>query len=362
MEIEKLWSAPVHPNSYLWTSPCVQSASTLLGPMSLTRNIWRICSKKCKLCSDSSAMTSFLFHPALPEGLTNTFKPWFEKRLFRFVDIVDYKTLKPHSFESLQSLFQLPRECCYTHTQICSYLQRSLSSTTVSLPTRFERLCRSGSSTKGLISDIYRILLDPDPELSPGHSYMSKWHAILGHELPLDTWRLIWRRAAKTSLCVSHKENQYKLLMFWYHTPSLLNKLNPAVSPLCWRCGNSRGTQFHLFWECPGIRSFWIAVNALLYDILGIRFTLSPQLFILNIPESSIPRYSTKLLIHILTAARCIIALFWKRSSAPSRLDLCSRVKEVCLMEYMTALSHNQVDLFHKIWSLWDFYIAEHDN
>lgn len=155
MEIEKLWIAPIHPNSFLWSSPCTRTSPSLLGPMSLTRDVWRICSKKFRLCSRSSAMTSFLFHPAFPESMTGTFRPWFERGLFRFVDVVDYKTRKIHSFDSLQSMFNLPRDCYYSYIQLCSYMQRSLSSTVASMPTVFERICMVGSPTEGLISPIY---------------------------------------------------------------------------------------------------------------------------------------------------------------------------------------------------------------
>lgn len=148
--------------------------------------------------------------------------------------------------------------------------------------------------------------------------------------------------------------------MFWYHTPSLLNKLNPTVSPLCWCCGFSRGTQFHLFWECSGnTECFWNTVNTLLHDVLGIRFSLDLQLFLLNVSEC--PIGAMNLRIHMLTAARCLIALFWKRSTTPTLLDLWARIKDVRLLEYMMALSHNKADLFFKVWSPWDLYSAEHE-
>lgn len=175
----------------------------------------------------------------------------------------------------------------------------------------------------------------------------------------MDTWRVFWRRAVKTSLCVSYRENQYKFLMHWYHTPSLLNKLNPNISNLCWRCGKHRGTQFNLFWERPGIQTYWI--NNLLYDVLGIRFPLEPQLFLLNVTDCAVPKFVMKLLLHILTAARCLIALFWMRSMPSASLDLLTRIKDIRIVEYMTAISYNRADLFHKIWAPWDLYCADND-
>lgn len=128
----------------------------------------------------------------------------------------------------------------------------------------------SGPTTKGLIYDIYRILSDPIPDRPHRHSYMDKWDLYLNDTLPLETWQALWKRATKMSLCVTYRENQFKLLMFWYHTPSLLHKLNPNISSLCGRCGTSRGTQFYLFRNCPRIHPFWVTVNALLYEVLGV--------------------------------------------------------------------------------------------
>lgn len=111
-EIEELWIAPIHPNSFLWSSPCVQAPTPLLGPMSLTRQVWKTCSRKFGLCSQSSAVTSFLLHPEFPESLTGTFRPW----LFRFVDVVDYRTRKIHTFDSLRSMFSLPRDSLFIYS------------------------------------------------------------------------------------------------------------------------------------------------------------------------------------------------------------------------------------------------------
>lgn len=102
-------------------------------------------------------------------------------------------------------------------------------------------------------------------------------------------------------------------------------------------------------------------VNTLFQEVLGIQFSLDPQLFLLNVSERALPKYSTKLLLHIHTAARCLIALFWKRDSAPTLIDLIARIKSIRTMEYLTALCNNQIDHFSKMWSLWDHYSASQD-
>lgn len=314
MEIEKLWVAPTHPNSFLWATSNIRMSSPLLGPMVLTREVWRTCADKFGLSSASSAMTSFLFNPQFPDSLGGlSMKPWFDKKLFRFADIVDCKTRRLLSFESLQDTFSLPRNSYYSYLQISHFMKTALAADSVSLPTKFEMLCRQGVSTKGLISNIYKMLIDPPSDDPIRHSYMTKWESYLDMQLPYDTWQLIWRRAAKSSTCMSYKENQYKILMLWYHTPALLHSLFPTSPDNCWRCGETGGTLFHIYWDCPEIRSYWTTVQSVVQQVIGIDIPLTPLAYILNATSCQLGRLSSRLLLHILTAAKCLIAAFWKK-------------------------------------------------
>lgn len=106
-------------------------------------------------------MTSFLYHPLFPDGLVGqNMKPWFDGHLFRFADVVDHSTRKVLPFNTLQTKFSLPIRC---YLQICHLMQQVLSADPVSLPTRFEKICRMDSSTKGLIYELHQILIDLTP-------------------------------------------------------------------------------------------------------------------------------------------------------------------------------------------------------
>lgn len=71
----------------------------------------------------------------------------------------------------------------------------TLSGNIVSTPTSLEMLCRSGTSTKGLI---YLQLITPISQDMVKHSYMLKWESCLGNPLSQQTWQLIWQRALKS--------------------------------------------------------------------------------------------------------------------------------------------------------------------
>lgn len=138
MEIENLCLAPIHPNLLLWSTTHVKVDVPLLGPMQLTRNVWKTCATTFNLTSISSSMTSFLFHPLLPDGLTgHQTKPWFERQLFRFANIVEFSTRKVLSFDALREKYDLPLRCHYSYLQIGHFMHRVLPEDSVSTPTGF---------------------------------------------------------------------------------------------------------------------------------------------------------------------------------------------------------------------------------
>nr|DBA26319.1 TPA: hypothetical protein GDO54_010595 [Pyxicephalus adspersus] len=117
-------------------------------------------------------------------------------------------------------------------------------------------------------------------------------------------WSDIWEAAQKSSICTLYKENLYKIIFQWYHTPDVLHRLFPAVDPICWRCGKQRGTLEHVFWYWPIIQSYWDRVHKLLQDETQQQLTLDPLNHLLGLPLTGLPKLTSKLIAHILVAAR----------------------------------------------------------
>lgn len=86
-------------------------------------------------------------------------------------------------------------------------MNQVLSGDAVSDPTCFEKLCKRGVSTRGLISEIYSLLVNQVSLFQTKHTYMLRWESYLGAPLDPQTWQLIWRRASKSSSCIAYKEN-----------------------------------------------------------------------------------------------------------------------------------------------------------
>lgn len=182
---------------------------------------------------------------------------------------------------------------------------------------------------------------------------MGKWERALGADFPLHTWQLIWSQASKSSVCTLYKENQYKILFHWYQTPDLLHSIYPSADSWCWRCCKDRGTLFHIYWICPLITSYWQMVHSLLRSIFDTEVPLDPKTFVLGLPPISLSKRSKKLVSHILTGARCLVALKWKQREPPSLSELHSRIRDVKRMEYLTASINDTLEKHNRKWKLW---------
>lgn len=109
MEIEKIWLAPIHPNSLLWSASVKVDPERLLGSMTLLRSLWRRLSHAHGLSSEQSLLTSFLYNPDLPAGLTCQMSlPWATQNLFHMGHLVDPRTRRMLSFAQLQTKHDSP--------------------------------------------------------------------------------------------------------------------------------------------------------------------------------------------------------------------------------------------------------------
>ena len=353
-EIEKIWLAPVHPNSLLWDADVGVGPDRLLGSMSLLRGLWRKISREVGLKSECSLLNSFVCNPKIPDSLTHQMSwPWASRDLFHFGHLVDPRTRRLLTFSELQVKHDLPRQVFYSYLQIRHYAQTIAPKLQFSQPSPFERIVLEGRHRRGLITDIYQLLNAYDWQGRGKHAYMLKWERELEEPLPMEAWQAVWRQAAKSSLCTLYEENSYKILYFWYQTPDILHKIFPSTSDRCWRCHQARGSLFHIYWTCPLITPFWQSTHQLLTHLFEAPIPLTPKLFLLGISQPRLAKPYKKLLRHVLTAARCLIALNWKKTTPPSQEALYARVKDVELMERMTARIRNRMDAHDEVWSEW---------
>lgn len=202
--------------------------------------------------------------------------PWSQRNLFHFGHLVNPVIRVLLSFEEFREKYNLPRSALFGFLQIRHYALTFTSNLQFSKLSPFECLVLFGPSQKGLTSDIYKLLNSYNMNSQGKHSYMLKWEQTLGEQFSTEQWQTIWSRAAKSFICTPYKENTYKVLFFWYMTPSCLHAIYSSTLDRCWRCHKDRG--MHIYWQCPSLQSYWCSVQDLLHWLFEVHIPFHPKI------------------------------------------------------------------------------------
>ena len=98
----------------------------------------------------------------------------------------------------------------------------------------------------------------------------------------------------------------------------------------CWReCGNIQADHFHIFWDCPVIRPYWLEVVEQIKAIMGFEIKHDfCTIYLGNI--SSTINSSDKYLIKIMLAAsEKVLTKRWLSKEPPTRRDWIGTVREI---------------------------------
>lgn len=127
----------------------------------------------------------------------------------------------------------------------------------------------------------------------------------------------------------------------------------------CWRlCGARDAGHWHIFWECPKIKLFWLEFQKALISIFKVN----------NIPLQfstvfwgnfdNMHRHEDKYLYTILTvAAKKAITRCWLLPEPPATSEWINIVNEIYVMESITFSIRLRRNTFVKLWSKWVRYI-----
>ena len=201
-------------------------------------------------------------------------------------------------------------------------------------PSRFEQICLDGNSIRHSLSYFYAMLtkLDRPQEFT----FIQAWEKDLGLIFTQEQKDRILRFTHKASIASKYEEGGYKILTRWYRTPTVLHRIYPEISDICWRCLEAEGTLVHIWWECRKIQEFWKMVTETINTITGTNLIDRPAaVLLLDIPLSS-EKYKNSLIRHLVVAARACIPAMWKQETPPSRAQWLAKIAEIQQMENLT--------------------------
>ncbi len=108
----------------------------------------------------------------------------------------------------------------------------------------------------------------------------------------------------------------------------------------------------HIFWDCPKLTNFWNNIQKEIKQILSININLDPALAILGIfSDDSIDRNLIYLIRILLITAKKMITASWLEPRPPSITEWTERVKNVYIMEKITARLQMKTDRFCVRWA-----------
>jgi len=71
--------------------------------------------------------------------------------------------------------------------------------------------------------------------------------------------------------------------MHTYVTPEKLNRFNPEIPDIRFKCQTHKGTFFHCVWEYEVIKTFWQKVTVLISSIISNPIPMTPKICALDL-------------------------------------------------------------------------------
>ena len=207
------------------------------------------------------------------------------------------------------------------------------------------------------IKRLYNILIEMDSETELVKDCMIKWAQNFEESIMLNTWETIWVRNVKFTQAQNLRENFYKMFYRWHLDPKKLACMYSDLQPKCWRCDCMNATYFHVWWTCTKVKAFWIKIWWNTQNILKKKLKFIPQLFLLGI-ITDCTLTETKLILNLITAARLLVAQYWKKEELPTIQEWIMKLMNLAEMAKISAYLKDHSNERYKLdWKRWIDYI-----
>lgn len=353
LQVEKLATKGLSLDSFLYSAPLKVLIKGTDNPfVKNTIAIWYEAHKFLGDLPDLSRFSPLWGNDQFCPGKKDLgFKLWMNKGVSRLSDLYEDDILM--SFDKLVAKFHIPQKHFFKYLQLRSFIF-SYSKNLGKIPpmSTLEQLTLQNCNNKGWITQLYEILRENNKESC--ENKRQAWIQDVKNDISLEEWSTICLKSQTQTINTRLRLLQYNWIMRTYITPVRLNKFNPNIPDLCFKCNKFPGTFFHCVWECEEIQKFWAEVTQCISQFTSSQVTTCPMLCVLNLyaENCSLSVKERKMVDLCLLQARRSIALYWKKADCPS-LGLWLRNLSSCLaLEKLTYITKKKSSEFANIWEM----------